>query len=281
MPQTLESMERALQLAPRDANTIGEYGVTFVLLRRYAEADVQLKRALAMDADVTNAKDFLLMSRLFGAGDLAGARAAFEPPPSWRIASNTIIGGDVIYLINPRVYAKVFDRQFDAALRDWDSAPIGSEDDSLSQRVARVAIKLIADDPKSVQPQCKELKSLLDTQLARNPDSMALLQQASWVDVCLGLNADAIAAARRAADLLPISKDHYYGVYQAEGLAEIEARAGAPDDALNLIEELLQIPAGQSMTIERLKRDPLWDPLRKDPRFDELLRHHAADRSSP
>jgi TolB-like protein/Tfp pilus assembly protein PilF len=280
-PQALAFLEKAIQIAPRDALTVGEYGLTHTLLRRYSEAEQQLTHALAIDPDVTNAKDFLLMGRLFGKGDLPGARAAFEPPAPWRIPANTSTGGDVIYLINPRVYADVFERQFDVALKAWDSAPMASDDDRIARSAARIAIKVIADDRQSVQAECKQLKPLIDAQLAGSPTSLALLQQASWVDVCLGLNTEAIAMARRAADLLPISKDEYYGPYQAEGLAEIDAHAGNPDEALKIIEQLLAIPAGASTTIERLKRDPLWDPLRSDPRFVQLIARHTALAAQP
>ncbi|MGH8041073.1 MAG: hypothetical protein ACREPN_03400 [Rudaea sp.] len=112
---------------------------------------------------------------------------------------------------------------------------------------------------------------MLDEELGKHPDSLSALQQSSWVDVCLGRKADAIAAARHAADVLPLSKDSYFGTFQLEGLAEIDAHADAPDEALKLIRQLLAIPAGQSMSITRLKLDPVWDPLRKDPRFQKLL----------
>jgi TolB-like protein len=270
-PEAVASLQRAITSSPRDGTLIGEYGTTLVLLRRHAEAEAQLTRVRTIDPEDTNSRDFLLRNRLFGFGDAAAARAAFEPPPAWRISYHNLLAGDLFQLVNARVYPDLFERRFDAALQQWDSAPQNTDEERLTRRVARVAIQVIAGRRSSIQSECAVLAPLLAAQAQQQPDSLSGLQQTSWVDVCLGRNAEAIAAARRATELLPLAKDQYFGIYQLEGLAEIDAQAGAPDEAIKRLEQLLALPAGQSVTVERLKRDPLWDPLRKDPRFQKLL----------
>ena len=74
---------------------------------------------------------------------------------------------------------------------------------------------------------------------------------------------------------LPISKDGYFGTYQLVGLAQIAAWTDAPDLAVKTIRQLLAMPAGGVMSIERLKLDPVWDSLRGDPRFQALLKKYA------
>ena len=44
--------------------------------------------------------------------------------------------------------------------------------------------------------------------------------------------------------------------------------------------EAKSVPAGDTMTIERLKLDPVWDPLRKVQRFQALLASYPADEKS-
>jgi hypothetical protein len=51
-------------------------------------------------------------------------------------------------------------------------------------------------------------------------------------------------------------------------LAQIQARFGDHDSAIAALPHLLEVPAG--LTVANLKFDPLWDPLRKDPRFQKL-----------
>ena len=80
--QSLQAFERGLVISPRDSSLAGEYGITFALLRRYAEAEQQLGIALAIAPDNASATDALMMARLLGASDIDGARAAFDPPPN-------------------------------------------------------------------------------------------------------------------------------------------------------------------------------------------------------
>src|SRR6267154_1280455 len=55
------------------------------------------------------------------------------------------------------------------------------------------------------------------------------------------------------------------------GLAQIEARADAVEEAVKRLRHLLSIPAGQRISIARLKIDPVWDPIRTRPDFQQLL----------
>ncbi len=274
-PQTLDSLQRAIAISPRDSLLLDEYGSTQMMLRRNTAGNPNMAKALEIDPADSNAKDFLLRSRLFGSGDIAGARAAIDPPPAWRIPYHNLLAGDLFNLVNARVYPDLFERHFDAALRLWDSAPHDSDEERFTQRVARVAIKLVAGERASQLAECSSLQPMLLAQIKQQPDSLSALQQTSWIELCLGHNAEAVAAARHATEVLPLSKDAFFGVYQLEGLAEIDAHAGAPDEALKLLDQLLSVPAGQSVTVERLKRDPLWDPLRKDPRFDALIKRYG------
>jgi TolB-like protein/Tfp pilus assembly protein PilF len=270
-PQALAYFDKALVISPRDADLLTNYGATYMVLRHYAEADRQLERSLAIDPDNANAKDSLLITRLFGFGDAQGARQAFQPPPAWRITNSNQLEGEVKYITNLRVYPDVFDRRFADALRAWDSAPTDTPEERLSGQVARVVIKVIAGQREAIQTECAQLAPQVQATLSKQPDSLSLLGQMSWIDVCLGRNAEAIAAAQRAVALLPLGKDAIFGTRPLAGLAQIDAHAGEPNEALKLISELLAMPAGSEMSIQRLKLDPVWDPLRKDPRFQKLI----------
>jgi TolB-like protein/Tfp pilus assembly protein PilF len=271
LAQTLEYFEHAVQLSPRDTDLRCEYGWTYLLMRRYPEAERQLRLSLAISPDYANSIDALRHVLLFGFGDVAGVRKIAGRLPGWRIAAANSLAGDILYLVNQRVFFEVYDRRFADALRAWDGAPTDTEEEQRTGKVARVVIRILSGDAQSARADCASLEPQLDAELAKKPDSLGLLQQSSWVEVCLGHNQEAIAAAQKAADILPISKDAFFGTYQLSGLAQIAAWAGATDLAFKTIRELLAMPAGTVMSVTRLRLDPVWDPLRKDPRFQALL----------
>ena len=97
------------------------------------------------------------------------------------------------------------------------------------------------------------------------------MTELSWVYLALGRNDDALRVAHQAADLISVERDTVSGPLFQTGLAQIQARAGAPDEAMNSLRQLMSIPAGQWISLARLKIDPVWDPLRNRPDFQQLL----------
>lgn len=97
------------------------------------------------------------------------------------------------------------------------------------------------------------------------------LTESAWVYVCLGRNDDALRIAREATEALPIEKDALVGGYFLTGLAQIDAHTGRPKEAVKILRQLLTIPAGEYISLVRLKIDPVWDPIRNDPSFQKLL----------
>ena len=97
------------------------------------------------------------------------------------------------------------------------------------------------------------------------------MTELSWVYLALGRNNDALRLGRQAADLISVQRDAISGPFFQAGLAQIEARAGAPEEAVKRLKNLLSIPAGQRVSIARLKIDPVWDPIRDRPDFQQLL----------
>src|SRR5207253_9012319 len=103
------------------------------------------------------------------------------------------------------------------------------------------------------------------------PNERVSMRELIWVYFALKRHADALKLARQAVDLLPPERDALLGNANLAGLAEVEARTGAASDAIAILRQLLTIPAGDNVYISRLKIDPVWDPIRNDPGFQQLL----------
>jgi tetratricopeptide (TPR) repeat protein len=128
---------------------------------------------------------------------------------------------------------------------------------------------VLAGQAESAKSEAEEARVLLEKGLSERPDDSFAMMELAWVHLALGRSADALRIARQAADLLPIEMDATLGPSYQIGLAEIEARVGAPEEAIKRLRHLLAIPAGVSIT--RLKIDPVWDPIRSHPAFQQLL----------
>jgi hypothetical protein len=70
---------------------------------------------------------------------------------------------------------------------------------------------------------------------------------------------------------LPIEKDALFGANFLAGLAQIDAHIGRSEEAIKTLGQLLRMPAGEYISVARLKIDPVWDPIRNDPGFQKLL----------
>ena len=69
----------------------------------------------------------------------------------------------------------------------------------------------------------------------------------------------------------PTSDDPVEGPFEEERMANIYALLGDPDHAIPILKRLLQIPYGHAITSAVVRLDPVWDQIRSDPRFQELL----------
>jgi Flp pilus assembly protein TadD len=90
----------------------------------------------------------------------------------------------------------------------------------------------------------------------------------------LGQKESALAEIKRAQELLPESKDAFDGPQITQSAAEIHAIFGDAADAVTLLDSLLQRPS--AVTVAGLKLNPVWDPIRKDPRFQALIEKYGA-----
>jgi tetratricopeptide (TPR) repeat protein len=101
------------------------------------------------------------------------------------------------------------------------------------------------------------------------PDEAQFHINLASAQAVLGRKPEARAAMQRAVTLQPLSKDQYFGTLLYVSRATTLMRLGESDEAITQIEQLLKIPSVLSRNGLRL--NPLWTPLRANPRFQRLI----------
>jgi TolB-like protein/Tfp pilus assembly protein PilF len=127
----------------------------------------------------------------------------------------------------------------------------------------------VAASKAAYQQAAQEFTRALSTVGAdANPDLHSGLGVA-----CAGLGdaPRAVSEGQKAMAVQPTSEDPFEGPLQEENMAQIYALLGNADEAIPILKKWIQVPSATSITPALLRIDPIWDPIRNDPRFQELV----------
>jgi len=114
----------------------------------------------------------------------------------------------------------------------------------------------------------------LEEEIRVHPDDLGLLSRLGLIDAALGRKEEALREGRRALELVPIAQEAMFGscpneVCVTRSFVMICAWAGERELALKQLEVVTKVPGGPSYG--ELCLDPMWDPLRGDPRFEKIV----------
>jgi cytochrome c-type biogenesis protein CcmH/NrfG len=135
-----------------------------------------------------------------------------------------------------------------------------------------IAKKALRDETGAREVLAKA-KRLAEADISQNPDNAASHARLAEALAWLGEKETALTEIERAQQLLPLSKDAFEGPEMVAKAAEIHAIFGDAAGAVSMLDDLLQRPS--SVTIAMLKLNPVWDRIRNDPEFQQLIDKHS------
>jgi serine/threonine-protein kinase len=272
--QCFEAYEQAARLNPRDPDLHWDLGgLTFRTTRRYADSVRALDRALALAPDLYVAAVSKGWVFVEWQGQVDSLRAVLQ-----RLPPDAPLG----HLGSPRAQRAellLWERRTDDLFALLASTPGRVlEGQGFYYPVALYAAwsHRLSGDDDAARAQFESALALLDSAAANLPDDERIHVARGLALAGLERSADAVKEADWLAQSPVYREDAYDGPFDAHKRARILAQAGAADAALDEIERLL--PGPSLLTIHVLTLDPLWDPIREDPRFGELVARYGGRR---
>src|SRR5438477_3033922 len=260
------NLERACELDPRNLPYLILLGGTYYELHDYEQWAKVMDRLLALRPDRKP-------ERIWRAFIEVDHRADTGP---WRVAIEKILAEDPASAKDPFVT----DHRFTLALfdRDWDAAgvlatalsPKNSPDwylDFGRDFWMGVVARLKGDETSARAALTRALAE--QEEEVGNSDDVGLLSRLGLIDAVLGKKEEALREGRRAIERLPIVKDSVVEASVKRYFVMSCAWAGERELALEHLEVVARIPGGPSYGDLRL--NPMWDPLRGDPRFEKIV----------
>jgi serine/threonine-protein kinase len=268
--QSESYFNEAERLDPGNANLLKQHAESYIHLRRFPEAMRKLDQVLNImpdDVDTLAEKAGIAQAQ----GDLSRAAALLAPlRPT----------AELHQALETQVYQGILERRTASIIPRLEEL-LAEPDPALGYIIGKLRFWLgwaqdIASDHAAAQESWRQARSELEFFLKEQPENCTLIGYLALANMALGDKTAALSLAERAIAANPIEKDALYGAISIEILARIAAQMGEPDRAIAALQKLLSIPAGGalgeiiSITPAVLRLDPMFDPLRNDPRFQKL-----------
>jgi serine/threonine-protein kinase len=264
------NLEKAASLDPRNTEILTNLVFSYIALRNFEAADRTIDRVIAADPKSFQGAALKGFVAIKWKGDLSFTAKQFSSIPLQTDPDGLMTWAQIWLL--------TLQRNFPQALAAAEKFPgetmFASTTAPIPKAFVKGMIHLLQDDKVSAQPELEQARLVSEKSLREVPDDPARHVQHGLILATLGQKQEAITEGKRAVELLPESQDALDGPRATEGLAQIYAWTGESDEAFRLLDHLLVVPSG--LTIPMLKIDPVWDPLRKDPRFQALVEKYAA-----
>ena len=263
-------LKEAERIDPRNVNLLTQQATNYICLRRFPEALRKFDEVLDITPDDLNT----LVSQA------AIAQAQGDLPRASTLLARLRPAADDIEGLETQVYQGILERrpaQIIPRLKEILAKP----DPASGYFNGELRFWLgwaqeVAGDNDAARESWRQARSEMEPFLKEQPDNYSLIGDLALINMDLGDKAAALALSDRAIAANPIEQNAVTGPVPIEVLARVTARMGEPDRAISVLQKLLSIPYsgafafGVPLTPALLRLDPMFDPLRNDPRFQKL-----------
>jgi serine/threonine-protein kinase len=257
-------LQRAVTLNPRSPNLAVSLGDVNMELRQYDRARVAYQRVPALAPDDPEGYNALARVALLQHGDVSAALAELDKAPATLQSDPEIVYARVDLLTLKRDYAAA--QKALAALHPGGRFVTPSRVALMRGRVNELSGNL-ADARKDYESALA---------LARVANAQVGIV---YAETGLGNKQGALEAAQVVRATAQRSGMSWALNWVRYALAGAYAKFGDTAQAISELGALLQSPTSGWFSVQLLKLDPTWDPIRHDPRFQALLKQYG--RSAP
>ena len=258
--ESIAASRRAVELDPRNIQSASSLATSYYSEHRFSEALAMCDHILAVEPSNTTGIEYKAYCLWAMGNPEAIDLLLANPGASVRLRAYAAQ--------TKRHYAEAADL-FSTALKD---APSDERSEILldlglaQQRAGNVAASKAAYE-QAVQ----QLTQKLITVTKGSVPEAGLHSDLGVAYAGLGNAAAAISEGQKGMALSPTSQDPFEGPNREEAMAQIYALLGNADEAIPILKRVLHVPSFTGITPEFMRIDPIWDPIRGDPRFIELL----------
>jgi TolB-like protein/Tfp pilus assembly protein PilF len=265
----LQNLRRAVELDPRNFLTLQQIATSYQNLGRYAETIAALDRVSAVMPDNVETRatrgeyyiywkaDTRPLQQTIDAILAQGSGAIVSAAPSWFVCA--------LAERDPAAAERAL-----VALGDnpcWGEGTI-----ILSRSFGEGLLARMAKDEARARTAFEAARTQQEKIVQAQPDYGPKLCILAMIDAGLGRKDLALDEGRRAIALTPLEKDTINGSYVLQYFAITTAWAGDKELAVQQLEAGLRAPqASEMLSYGALKLFPVWDPLRGDPRFEQIV----------
>jgi TolB-like protein/Flp pilus assembly protein TadD len=264
----IHNLERACELDPRNLPYLIALGGTYLWLQDYDQHTRIMDRIVAYNPDLRPGRIFRASVEVYRRADTGPMRAAIET-----ILTNEPGSDKDPFVAGQRYTLALYDRDWDAAGR---AAPVLSQRHSLGWDFPDLGrdfwVGLLArlkGDETSARAPFMSARAQQEQEISGHPEDVGLLSELGLIDAALGRKEEALSEGRRAMELAPSVKDEGTEPSAKIDFAMICTWTGERELALGQLEALTKTPGRYTYGDFRL--NPMWDPLRGDPRFEKIV----------